>query len=111
MQINDLSYLENTYENELILGGASAFIGANAYSEGINSLTLTNTDLKQKDKKNGASHLKGIGLALAIGEQPTAEVYYGLDGYDKVKAKTFSQQGQNYDLEILRLKAIDLPNK
>ncbi|OKH52418.1 hypothetical protein NIES2101_14405 [Calothrix sp. HK-06] len=111
MQINDLSYLENTDGNEFILGGASALIGASAYAEGSNTLALTDTDLKLRAKKNGASTLKGIGVALAIGEDPTAYVYYALDGFDKVKVKTISQQGQNYDLEILRIKAIDLPNK
>ncbi|BAZ40666.1 hypothetical protein NIES4101_66270 [Calothrix sp. NIES-4101] len=111
MKIADLSYLENTPGNELVIGGASGTIAAQASAGGANSLTLTDTDLKLKTKKNGGSKLKGTGLALAIGENPEANVYYSLDGFDKVKVKTFDQQGANYDLEIVRIKAIDKPNK
>lgn len=111
MQINDLSYLGNTYENKLILGGASAVIEANASAKGNNSLALTDTDLVLNTKKNGVTRLKGTGTALAIGEDPTADVYYALDGFDKVKVKTISREGKNYDLEIVKIRAIDRPNR
>ncbi|BAZ15632.1 hypothetical protein NIES4071_75040 [Calothrix sp. NIES-4071] len=111
MQINDLYYLENTQENELILGGVSALIGASASAYGDSTLAMTDTDLELRTKKNGVSRLKGTGAALAIGEDPTADVYYALEGFDKVKVKTIYREGKNYDLEIVNIKAIDRPNK
>ncbi|MEA5572988.1 hypothetical protein [Calothrix sp. UHCC 0171] len=111
MKIADLSYLENAPENKLLIGGASGTIGAEASAGGANSLALTDTDLTLKTKKNGGSKLKGTGFALAIGENPETNVYYSLEGFDKVKVKTFDKQGANYDLEIMRIKAIDKPNK
>lgn len=111
MNITDLSYLENVLENEFILGGASGSIEAYASAGGSNSLALTDTDLKLRIKKNGGSKLKGTGVAIAIGEDPIADVDYTLDGFDKVKVKTRSLQGENLDLEIVKIKAIDQPNK
>ncbi|MBW4505003.1 MAG: hypothetical protein KME64_00555 [Scytonematopsis contorta HA4267-MV1] len=114
MQINDLldfSYLENIHESELILGGVSASIGGSASAKGSNSLAATDTDLNLRTKKNGTSRLKGTVVALAVGEDPTADTYYSLDGFDKVKAKTISRQGANSDLEILRIRAVDRPDK
>ena len=111
MIINDLCYLENAPKNELILGGASASIDAYASAGGDNSLALTDTDLLLKTKKNGGSKLKGTGVALAIGEDPTANVDYTLEGFDRVKVKTVEKQGSNFDLEIVKIKAIDKPNK
>lgn len=111
MLINDLSYLDNAPEEELILGAASAYIEANASAQGSNSLTVTDTDLALKGLGNGGSKLKGTGIALAIGDDPIADVYYDLQGFDKVKVKTRSLQGENFDLEIVKIKAIDRPNK
>jgi hypothetical protein len=111
MLINDLYYLENAPENELILGGASASIDAYASAGGDNSLALTDTELLLKTKKNGGSRLTGTGTALAIGEDPIADVDYTLEGFDKVKVKTIEKQGPNFDLEIVKIKAIDKPNK
>ena len=110
MLIDDLSYLENAPKNELILGGVSASIAANASASGNNSL-ITDTDLTLKALRNGGSKLKGTGIALAIGNDPTADVDYELEGFDKVKEKTRSLQGENFDLEIVKVKAIDRPNK
>ncbi|MBW4647051.1 MAG: hypothetical protein KME23_29400 [Goleter apudmare HA4340-LM2] len=110
MLIDDLSYLENVLEDELILGAVSATIGAYASAGGSNSLALTDTNLILKTNKRGVSRLKGTGLALAIGEDATADVYYNLEGFDKVKVKTFSVEGSNYDLEIVKIRAIDRPN-
>ncbi|AFY36157.1 hypothetical protein [Calothrix sp. PCC 7507] len=110
MLINDLTYFENVSENELILGAASAYIGAYASAGGANSLALTDTDVNLRTKKNGVSKLKGIGVALAIGEDATADVYYALDGFDKVKVKTRYVDGANFDLEIVKVKGIDRPN-
>ena len=111
MLVNDLSYLENASENKLILGGASASIVANASAKGNNSLAMTDTDLTLKALGNGGSKVKGTGTALAIGSNPIADVSYELDGFDKGKVKTLSLQGENFDLEIVSVKAIDRPNK
>ncbi|MCX7596293.1 MAG: hypothetical protein N2235_21555 [Fischerella sp.] len=111
MQIADLSYLENAPENELILGSASATITADASAGDPNSLTYTGTDLDLRTNKKGVARLKGIGAAVAIGEDPTADVSYTLEGFDKTKVETFDKQGSNYDLEIVKIKAIDRPNK
>ncbi len=111
MLINDLSYLDNAPESEFILGGASATIEANASVEGSNSLAVTDTNLALRGLGNGGSKLKGRGIALAIGDDPIADVDYTLDGFDKVKVKTRSLEGQNFDLDIVKIIAIDLPNK
>jgi hypothetical protein len=111
MNITDLSYLENALENEFILGGASGSIQANASAGGTNSLALTDTDLKLRIKKNGGSKLNAIGVALAIGEDPIADVNYTLDGFDKVKVKTLNREGEYFALEIVQVIAIDKPNK
>lgn len=111
MLINNLSYLENTYGNELILGGASASIIADASAKGNNSLASTDTDLELTTKKNGASRLRGTGTALAIGEDPTANVDYALEGFDKVKVKTRYREGENFALETVKIRAVDRPNK
>lgn len=111
MVINDLYYLEDAPKNELILGASSASIVAVASAGGNNSLALTDTDLLLKTKKNGASKLQGTGVALAIGEDPIADVDYTLEGFDKVKVRTIEKQGSNFDLDIVKIKAIDKPNK
>jgi hypothetical protein len=110
MLINDLSYLENTQENELIFGGASVLIGTNATAGGDNSLTLGDTILEQTTKKNGVTKVNGTGLALAIGEDPTVDTFYAVEGYDKVKVRTRYRGGENYAIETVRIKAIDRPN-
>jgi hypothetical protein len=111
MKIADLSYLENAPENELILGGASGTIGAVASAEGPNSLAITDTETDIITKKNGTVKFKGKGVALAIGDNPEADVYYSLIGFDKVKVKTVEKHGSNFDYELVKIKAIDKPNK
>ncbi|BAY29956.1 hypothetical protein NIES2107_18000 [Nostoc carneum NIES-2107] len=111
LSIQDLSYLENAPENQLIAGGASAMIGAIASAVGDASLTYTNTDLNLKVKRNGGVKLKGVGVAFASGDDYDADVYYYLEGFDKVKVKTINKYGPNYELEIVKIRAIDKPNK
>jgi hypothetical protein len=111
MKIADLFYLENAPENELIVGGASAAITADASALGSGAIAITDTDLTLKAKKNGGSKLKGTGVALAIGEDPIADVDYYLQGFDKVKVKTKEKHGANFDYELVKIKAIDKPNK
>lgn len=111
MKIADLSYLENAPENELVIGGASGTIGAVASAEGANSLTFTDTDTNIETKNNGTVKFKGTGEALAIGDNPQANVYYSLYGFDTVKVKTKDKLGPNYDYELVKIKAIDKPNK
>ncbi|MBD2165328.1 hypothetical protein H6G04_13070 [Calothrix membranacea FACHB-236] len=109
--IQDLSYLENAEENQLIAGGASAILVSTASAFGDDSLTYTKTDLDMKVKKNGGAKLKGVGVAFASGDYYDADVYYGLAGFDKVKVKTINKYGPNYELEIVKIRAIDKPNK
>jgi hypothetical protein len=110
--INDLSYLENVREDQLITGGTVvAILGASASAMGDKTLAYTRTDLDLKAKKNGGAKFKGRAIALAVGENPEADVDYYLLGFDKVKVKTIEKIGSNYDLEIVKIKAIDKPNK
>ncbi|GAA6619425.1 hypothetical protein [Scytonema sp. NUACC26] len=111
MKIADLSHLENASENELIVGGASGTITADASAAGYGATTITATALTLKAKKNGGAKLKGTGMALAIGEDPVADVNYDLQGFDKVKIKTIEKHGENFDYELVKIKAIDKPNK
>jgi hypothetical protein len=111
MLITDLSYLENVSENESILGSAS-LLGITSYAsaEGDDTYTLAlaDVDIKNKKRKTIAT---GIGIALAIGEDPYANVDVYYEGFDKVKIKTKYREGENYAFEIVKVKAIDLPNK
>ncbi|RUT10009.1 hypothetical protein DSM106972_005040 [Dulcicalothrix desertica PCC 7102] len=109
MLINDLSYLKNTQENDLIFGGADIFIVANATAGGNNSLTLTDVNIDSTTKKNGVSKVTGTGLAIAIGEDPTVDTDYGLEGFDRAKVKTRYRGGDNYAIETVRIKATDRP--
>jgi hypothetical protein len=111
MKIADLSHLENASENEFIVGGASVAITADALAEGYGAIAITDTDVTLKAKKNGGAKFKGTGMALAIGEDPVADVNYYLQGFDKVKVKTFEKHGENFDYELVIIKAIDKPNK
>ena len=105
MLITDLPFLENVSENELILGGASATIGAYASARGDDTLALTDIDLELRTKKNGKSKLKGEATALAVGEDPIAGTYYDLDGCTKVKVKTSEQEGEDFAYANLKIKA------
>jgi hypothetical protein len=109
MHVCDLSYLENASENQFILGGASGTITAVASAGGNNPAVVTETDATLKNKKNGGAVFKGTGLALAVGEDPYANVDYTLEGFDKVKVKTKSGDGQYYAYEYVKIKAVDKP--
>lgn len=105
MFITDLPYLENVLTTEKIVGG-DYLLGINSYAsaEGDDTYTLADTEvvIKNKGKKIKAN---GTGIALAIGEDPYADVnvYYG--GFDKVKIKTKYREGDDYAFESVKVKA------
>jgi hypothetical protein len=107
MLISDLSYLENVSENDLILGGAVLGLDAFSSVDSGNTLTTTNTILRNKGPVTKA---RGIGTAIAIGTNPLAgaDVYYA--GFDKVKVKINSGAGAHYAFETVTVKAMDLPH-
>lgn len=110
MKIADLSHLENASENDLIVGGASLAITANAFATGDDTYTdtITNIDFKTNGKVTKA---KGTGTALAIGSDPYADVNADYEGFDKVKIKPKSRKGHNYAYETIKIIAMDRPNK
>lgn len=109
MLINDLSHLENTQENELIFGGGTVLIGASATVGGNNSLTVTDTNLDGTTKRNGVTKVNGTGLALAVGEDPTADTSYIVQGFDRAKVITRYRGNDDYAIETVKLKATDRP--
>ena len=117
MKIADLSYIENLSENELIVGGDSPNIlglSTYAYAEGPDgTYTLGAVDNSIKTVGNGkVTKARAKGIALAIGSDTAiANVDYYALGFDKVKVKTKSGQGENYAYEIVSVKAMDVPGK
>jgi hypothetical protein len=109
MLINDLSYLGNTQENELIFGGGNVFIGATATVGGDNSLTTANTNLEKTIKRDGIVQVDGTGLAVAIGENPKADTFYGIEGYDRANVKTRYRANSTTSVETVKIKATDRP--
>lgn len=111
MLITDLPYLENVSKNESILGGDSALgITSHAYAEGDYTYTLAtaNVDIQNKGQVTKAT---GTGTALAIGNDPYANVDVYCGGFNKVKIKTKSGQGENYAFESVKVKAMNVPGK
>ncbi|MBW4644743.1 MAG: hypothetical protein KME23_17435 [Goleter apudmare HA4340-LM2] len=86
--INDLSSLVNVSENELILGGASLTVTADAVGVGDQSYADTYTDIIIKEKKNGKIKAKGIAEAIAYGDDyAEVGVDYIADGLTITKEK------------------------
>ncbi|MFM6413035.1 MAG: hypothetical protein ACKPH7_18700 [Planktothrix sp.] len=107
MMISDLSYFEKISENELILGGALLAVNAYASVETGSTLAITDVEVKNKGKVTKAT---GTGTALAVGTNPLANVDVYYLGFDKVKVKVSSGQGEDYAFETVKIKAMDLPN-
>lgn len=113
MLISDLSYLESLSKSKsspshLISGGAVLEIDAGA---SVNmGTTVTGVDITLKNRGN-VTIAKGTGIAIAIGTAPDADVEAYSIGFDKVKIKIRSKQGENYAFESIKVLAIDRPNR
>lgn len=110
MQVTDLSYLDNVSENELISGSVGVLVDATASASGYPSSILTLTDARARLLPSGVSIAFGRGLAVANGDNPTANVTVAGDG-DIVVGKTINRSSQ--DIAVARgwIIAIDLPNR
>ena len=104
MLITNLSYLEDIAGNNFISGGR-ALIGAFASAAGDNTFTLTDTSLRLKTNRNGKLKLKGEATALAIGDYHLVDTYYELDGFTKIKVKTFGGAEEHFAYESITIKA------
>lgn len=107
MLVSDLSYFENISENELILGGALLSLTALASVGTGSTLAITDVEVRKKGKVTKAT---GTGTAIALGTDPLADVSAYYAGFDKVKVKLSSGDGENYAFETLKIKAMDLPH-
>jgi hypothetical protein len=74
VHIDDLSYLENISESDLVLGSAGATATAEAVAFGQSSTALTFTDSFAKKLQNGGSVAIAGGVGIAIGDNSTASV-------------------------------------
>jgi hypothetical protein len=114
MSITDLPYFENVSEDETILGSSGAVLGVGAVAVATGDDTFTSATAITDVKKIGNGKVTkgtGYGEALAIGEDPYADVGYLALGFDKVIVKTKSKQGEDYDYVQVKIKAIDTPGK
>ncbi len=109
MQITDLSYLDNVLEKELISGSAGVLVDATASASGYQSNTLILTDARAKLLPNGVSIAFGKGLAVANGNNATANVTVAGDG-DIVLGKTKNRSSKDTAVARGWIIAIDLPN-
>lgn len=111
MLINDLSYLEDIPAANSIVG-STAMVGveANALATGDSAYTLANTTAKFRELGNGGSIAMGRGTAVAIGDDPMAEIIAYGEG-DKVIEKTRTRYFKNKNTEVARgfVIAIDQP--
>ncbi|OKH52421.1 hypothetical protein NIES2101_14420 [Calothrix sp. HK-06] len=80
MQIVDLSYLDNISETDLILGSVGAIVVASASATGSSPKTYALTDTFAKKLQNGGAIAIGRGLAVANGDNPTANVAVAGEG-------------------------------
>jgi hypothetical protein len=108
MKIADLSYLENTSENELILGGDGSVLGITAQAAGTTTKTDTDVTMRNAGKVTIA---KGTGEALAIDKNPYADVDVYYAGFDIMNIKTKSKKGDEYAYEKVKVIAVDTPRK
>ncbi|WP_017651505.1 hypothetical protein [Fortiea contorta] len=110
MLIKDLSYLENVSENQLVLGSAGTIVIANASATGTSPLAYVNTNTRAINLRNGGSVAVGVGIAVASGVNPSAQVVVGGFG-DKVIRLTPNINTPNLDIAIGVVVAIDFPGR
>lgn len=110
MEIRDLSYVENVSENQLVLGSAGTIVIANASASGSSPIVLANTNTRAIDLINGGSVAVGVGVALASGAHPTAQVIVAGSG-DKVIAFDPTINTPNLDIAVGVVIAIDFPHQ
>jgi hypothetical protein len=110
MQIADLSYLESIADSVPIAGGVGVGVDAYAFATGDSTYTLTNTDARARLLPSGVGIARGRGFAVAIGDNPTAEVSVYGEG-DRVIGRTKTHYFPNRNMTISRgfVIAIDLP--
>lgn len=107
--VSDLPYIEDISEDNSILGGSLLGITSSASATGSSAYTFTSTDITMKAKK--VTKATGSGTALAIGDDPYAGVDYIALGFDKIKVKERYEEGDNYQFNVITIKAMDRPNK
>lgn len=101
MKIADLNYLERISATDAISGGVAVGVDAYAGATGDVTYTLTNTDTKARLLPNGISLGKGRGIAVAIGDDPTAGVAVYGEG-DKIIGKTKVHHFPNRNMTVAR---------
>jgi hypothetical protein len=101
MDINDLSYLEDIRERNIIEGGLLVGVDAAALALGDATATFVDTTTNIKELGNGGFMGKGTGTAIAIGEITIATVnLYGVG--DSVRIKTKEKYFPHKDMLIVR---------
>ncbi|MBF2047343.1 MAG: hypothetical protein IGS54_08265 [Elainella sp. C42_A2020_010] len=110
MQINDLNYLESIAVPNSVCGGALVAVNAYASASGVLTLTGANTNTRAIQLGNGGSIGFGRGRAIAVGDDPMAEVTVYGEG-DKVIKRTRTHYIPGRDIAVARgfVLAIDLP--
>ena len=113
MLIADLPYFEQISENNLILGAAGTSVTSAASALGDSTYTLAVAKTTAKALPNGGSLSIGRGFAVAVGNDPTAQVTVAGSG-DIVVGSTNSTPNVSYrpiDVAHGVVVAIDLPFK
>ncbi|BAZ05413.1 hypothetical protein [Calothrix sp. NIES-3974] len=106
MLVNDLSYLEDVSECQLILGSAGVMVNAEAVALGKSTATLTKANTQARLLPSGVSVARGIGFARAEGEVTSTEVTVAGAG-DIVVSNTRTTPDSSKSFGVVV--AVDLP--
>jgi hypothetical protein len=113
MLVTDLPYFETISSTPLISGAAGTMVSASAFATSTPSYTNARTDSTARALPHGGSVSVSRGFAIAIGNNPNAEVSVAGSG-DIVTGSAYSTPnyaGQHVDVAVGVVVAVDLPNR